>query len=277
MGRTLTIEPVTRIEGHAKVTLHLDEAGKVESARMHVNEFRGFEKFCEGRMYFEMPAITPRICGICPISHHLASVKTCDAVAGVVPPRPARLLRELMHMGQFIQSHAMHFFHLAAPDLLLGMDADPASRNVLGLVAADPQLALKAVWLRQYGQDIIARVGGRRIHPNAAVVGGVNEPLPPRSRDAIRAGLDQAIGYLKLGVDLIRGYLWEHRTLAHDFARFSSGYMGLVDGQGRLALYDGNIRLIDSEGALLVEKAQPARYLSFIAEKVEPWSYLKFP
>src|SRR5512142_629828 len=140
--RKITIEPVTRIEGHAKVTLVLDDAGKVESARMHVNEIRGFEKFSEGRMYFEMPAITPRICGICPVSHHLASVKACDAVAGVSPPRTAQLLRELLHMGQFVQSHAMHFFHLAAPDLLLGMDSDPASRNVLGLVAADPQLAL---------------------------------------------------------------------------------------------------------------------------------------
>ncbi len=277
MSRQIIIEPVTRIEGHAKVTLHLDDAGKVESARLHVNEFRGFEKFCEGRMYYEMPAITPRICGICPISHHLAAVKACDAVAGVAPPRPAQLLRELMHMGQFIQSHAMHFFHLAAPDLLLGMDADPAARNVLGLLAADPQLALKAIWLRQYGQDIIARVGGRRIHPNAAVVGGVNEPLAPRSRDLIRAGLDQAITYVKMGIDLIREYLWQHRAVAHSFASFPSGYLGLVDKQGRLALYDGYLRLIDAEGDLLVEKLPPADYLTVIGEKVEPWSYLKFP
>ena len=202
--RKITIEPVTRIEGHAKVTLLLDDAGKVQSARMHVNEIRGFEKFCEGRMYFEMPAITPRICGICPISHHLASVKACDAVAGVTPPRTAQLLRELLHMGQFIQSHAMHFFHLAAPDLLLGMDSDPATRNVLGLIAANPELALKAVWLRKYGQEIIARVGGRRIHPNAAVVGGVNEPLSSEGRDAIAAGIDQATSYMLLGIDLIR-------------------------------------------------------------------------
>ena len=277
MSRKITIEPVTRIEGHAKVTLLLDDEGKVESARMHVNEIRGFEKFCEGRMYFEMPAITPRICGICPISHHVASAKACDAVAGVAPPRTARLLRELMHMGQFIQSHAMHFFHLAAPDLLLGMDADPATRNVLGLVAANPELALKAVWLRKYGQDIIAKVGGRRIHPNAAVVGGVNEPLTTEGRDAIAAGLDQAIGYFQMAIDLIRGYLEANRALAESFARFPSGYMGLVDIDGKLALYDGYIRLVDSQGTVLVDKHPPADYLSIVGEKVEDWSYLKFP
>jgi NAD-reducing hydrogenase large subunit len=275
--RKITIEPVTRIEGHAKVTLVLDDAGKVESARMHVNEIRGFEKFCEGRMYFEMPAITPRICGICPVSHHLASAKACDAVAGVTPPRTAQLLRELLHMGQFIQSHALHFFYLAAPDLLFGMDSDPAARNVLGLVAANPELALQAVWLRKYGQEIIAHVGGRRIHPNAALVGGVNEPLLPEGRDAIAAGIDRATRYMLLGIGLIRGYLEANRALADSFARFSSGYMGLVDPDGKLALYDGKIRLVDAGGAMVVDQHPPADYLSIIAEHVENWSYLKFP
>jgi len=144
----VTIEPVTRIEGHAKVTIHLNDAGKVERAYMHVNEFRGFEKFCEGRMYFEMPFITPRICGICPVSHHLAAAKASDALMGCPPPRPASLLRELMHMGQIIQSHGMHFFELAGPDLLLGFDSDPATRNVVGLIGANPELATKAVMLR---------------------------------------------------------------------------------------------------------------------------------
>jgi NAD-reducing hydrogenase large subunit len=277
VGRRVVIEPVTRIEGHGKVTLLLDDAGRVESARLHVNEIRGFEKFCEGRMYFEMPSITPRICGICPISHHLASVKTCDAVAGVTVPPTARLLRELMHMGQFVQSHAMHFFHLAAPDLLLGMDADPATRNVFGLVAANPELALKAVWLRKYGQEIIAHVGGRRIHPNAAVVGGLNEPLSPEGRSAIAAGVDQAIAYFQIGIGLIKGYLEANPELAASFASFPSGYMGLVDAEGKLALYDGRIRLLDSAGATLIDQRDPADYLSFIAEKVEDWSYLKFP
>ena len=156
----ITIEPVTRIEGHAKVTIHMTEDGNVDHAYLHVNEFRGFEKFCEGRMVFEMPNITPRICGICPVSHHLAAAKAGDEVYGAPPPRPAALLRELMHMGQIIQSHGMHFFELAGPDLLLGFDADPAVRNVVGIIQANPELALKAVNLRKFGQEIIHILGG---------------------------------------------------------------------------------------------------------------------
>ena len=152
MSQKITIEPVTRIEGHAKVTIRLKDDGTVEHAYLHINEFRGFEKFCEGRMYFEMPSITPRICGICPVSHHLAAAKACDDLMGCPPPRPANLLRELMHMGQIIQSHGMHFFELAGPDLLLGFDYDPAYRNVVGLIGADPALTLKAVNLRKFGQ-----------------------------------------------------------------------------------------------------------------------------
>src|SRR5690349_24115701 len=174
MTQKITIEPVTRIEGHAKVTIHMKDDGTVGRAYMHVNEFRGFEKFCEGRLYFEMPAITPRICGICPVSHHLAAAKAADDLANCPPPRPASVLRELMHMGQIIQSHGMHFFELAGPDLLLGFDADPATRNVLGLLQADPSLALKAIHLRKFGQCLIETLGGRRIHPIFAVTGGVN-------------------------------------------------------------------------------------------------------
>jgi NAD-reducing hydrogenase large subunit len=169
IAQKITIEPVTRIEGHAKITIRMKDDGKVDHAYLHINEFRGFEKFCEGRMVFEMPLITPRICGICPVSHHLASAKTADEVMGCPPPRPAFLLRELMHMGQVIQSHGMHFFELAGPDLLLGWDEDPATRNVVGLLGANPGLTLKAVNLRKYGQEIIAILGGRRIHPNFAV------------------------------------------------------------------------------------------------------------
>src|SRR5512135_1320182 len=168
VAQKITIEPVTRIEGHAKVTIRMNAAGGVDHAYMHVNEFRGFEKFCEGRMVFEMPSITPRICGICPVSHHLAASKAGDVVYGCPPPRPAALLRELMHMGQVIQSHGMHFFELAGPDLLLGFDCDPATRNVVGLIGADPALTLKAVNLRKYGQCIIETLAGRRVHPNFA-------------------------------------------------------------------------------------------------------------
>ncbi|HZW04804.1 MAG TPA: nickel-dependent hydrogenase large subunit, partial [Anaerolineaceae bacterium] len=199
VAQKVTIEPVTRIEGHAKVTIHLNDLGKVERAYLHVNEFRGFEKFCEGRMVFEMPLITPRICGICPVSHHLAAAKAADAVVGAPPPRPATLLRELMHMGQIIQSHGMHFFELAGPDLLLGFDSDPATRNVVGLIQAAPELALKAVALRKFGQEIIATLGGRRVHPNFAIPGGVNKALTAAEREAILAGMNDSIGTVQAG------------------------------------------------------------------------------
>jgi NAD-reducing hydrogenase large subunit len=272
----ITIEPVTRIEGHAKVTVHLDEHGAVEQAIFHVNEFRGFEKFCEGRMYFEMPSITPRICGICPVSHHLAAAKAGDQVAGAPPPRPATLLRELMHMGQIIQSHGMHFFELAGPDLLLGFDADPAGRNVVGLIQANPALAVKAVQLRKYGQEIIRTLGGRKVHPNFAVPGGVNKALQPAERDAILAGVDAALATVQAGLSIMKDWAEKNREDVDKFAVFSSGYFGLVTPRGGLELYDGDCRLIDARGKRL-EQFDGRNYLDYIAEHVEDWSYLKFP
>ncbi len=272
----VTIEPVTRIEGHAKVTIHLNEAGKVERAYMHVNEFRGFEKFCEGRMYFEMPNITPRICGICPVSHHLASAKAGDALMNCPPPRPASLLRELMHMGQIIQSHGMHFFELAGPDLLLGFDSDPATRNVVGLIAANPALATKAVMLRKYGQEIVHTLGGRRVHPVFAVPGGVNKALKADERDTILAGVDEAIATVQVGLELMRGWAENNMEDVNKFAVFPTGYMGLVTPENSLELYDGQVRLIGSSGNEL-ERFDGANYLDYIAEHVEDWSYLKFP
>jgi NAD-reducing hydrogenase large subunit len=276
VAQKITIEPVTRIEGHAKVTIHMNGDGQVDHAYLHINEFRGFEKFCEGRMYFEMPSITPRICGICPVSHHLAAAKAGDALTGATPPRPASLLRELMHMGQIIQSHGMHFFELAGPDLLLGFDADPAVRNVFGLLGANPELALKAVRLRKFGQEIIKTLGGRRIHPNFAVPGGVNKVLQRSERDAILDGVDDAIATTQLGLSLMRD--WAEKNLAdiQKFAVFATGYMGMVNPENGLELYDGDIRLIDSQGAEL-EKYPGSSYLDYIAEHVESWSYLKFP
>lgn len=274
--RTITIEPVTRIEGHARVTIRLDEAGRVAETFFHVDEFRGLEKFSEGRPYFEMPQITQRICGICPVSHHLAAAKTCDALAGVAPPRPAILLRELLHMGQFVQSHGMHFFHLAAPDLVFGFDADPATRNVFGIVQADPQLALKAVNLRRYGQQIIERLGAKRVHPNFAVPGGVNAPLSPADRDAIASEREAMLGIALEAVGIGRGWLEKNAELAGRFASFPSCYMGMTDEQGGLALYDGAIRVCDAAGEPLARFA-PDRYLEYVGEHVEPWSFLKFP
>jgi len=275
-AQKITIEPVTRIEGHAKVTIHLDDKGDVSHAYLHINEFRGFEKFCEGRMVFEMPYITPRICGICPVSHHLASAKAGDAVMGTPPPRPASLLRELMHMGQIVQSHGMHFFELAGPDLLLGFDSDPATRNVVGIIGANPELALKAVNLRKWGQEIISILGGRRIHPIFAVPGGVNKSLQPSEREAILKDIDDQIATTKVGIQIIKDWAVVNREDIDKFAVFPTGYFGMVTPRNGLELFEGNIRLVDSAGKQL-ELFEGKNYLDIIAEHVENWSYLKFP
>ena len=272
----ITIEPVTRIEGHAKVTIHMADDGSVDHAYLHVNEFRGFEKFCEGRMVFEMPNITPRICGICPVSHHLAAAKAGDEILGMPAPRPAQLLRELMHMGQIIQSHGMHFFELAGPDLLLGFDADPAIRNVVGLVQANAELALKAVNLRKYGQEIIHTLGGRRVHPVFAVPGGVNKALKAADRDYILAGLNEAIATIQAGLGIMKDWAAKNMEDINKFAVFPSGYLGMVKEGNSLELYNGNVRLIDQAGQEL-ECFDGRNYLDYIAEHVESWSYLKFP
>jgi NAD-reducing hydrogenase large subunit len=276
MAKTITIEPVTRIEGHAKVTIRLDDAGNVAQARFHVNEFRGFEKFCEGRLFYEMPLITERICGICPVSHHLASVKACDAILGVEPPRPARLLRELLHMGQTFQSHSMHFFELAGPDLLLGFDADPAARNVVGLYQADPKLTAKAIAMRKFGQQIIERLGERRVHPNFAVPGGVNRALAVADRDALMADIDTMTACALEGLAIMKSWMEKHAREMETFASFPTGYLGLVTEDNALALYDGTLRMVD-EQLRPVERFDGRHYLDFIAEHVEDWSYLKFP
>ena len=276
MGQKITIEPITRIEGHGRVTIHLDDKGEVEQTFFHVDEFRGLEKFCEGRPYYEMPQITQRICGICPISHHLAASKACDAVARVEPTCTAKLLRELMHMGQTVQSHGMHFFHLAAPDLLFGFDSDPATRNVFRIIEENPKLALKAVNIRRFGQQIIEKLGGKRIHANFAVSGGVNAPLTEENRKAIAAELKTMTEIGKEAISIVKGWLEANQETAEAFASFPSNYMGLVDLEGGLQLYDGEIRVRDKNGELLAQ-FKPEYYLSYIAEHVESWSFLKHP
>ncbi len=275
-AQKITIEPVTRIEGHARVTIHLNDAGQVEQTFLHVDEFRGVEKFCEGRPYFEMTQLTQRICGICPVSHHLASAKAGDAVAGVQPPRPAALLRELLHMGQMVQSHSMHFFHLAAPDLVFGFDAVPETRSVIGIVQTNPALALKAVNLRRYGQQIIERLGGKRVHPNLCVPGGVNAPLSVKDRDAIAAERETMVGYVQDAIAIGKDLLGKDPGLTQAFASVPTSYMGLVNPDGGLQLYDGQIRVRDAAGQTAAQ-FEAADYKQYVAEHVEPWSFLKFP
>jgi len=276
MPQKITIEPVTRIEGHAKITIRLNDEGNVERAYLHINEFRGFEKFCEGRMFFEMPMITPRICGICPVSHHLASAKACDQIVGAPPPRPAQLLRALMHHAQILQSHGMHFFELAGPDLILGWDYDPALRNVVGLLQANPDLAVKAVQLRKFGQEIIKILGGRKVHPNFAVPGGVNKVLTTQERDKILADYDQNLQTILTGIKIFKEWAEKNKEDVEKFAVFPTGYMGLITPEEGLELYDGELLLVDQFGKQL-ERFDPKNYLLYIREHVEDWSYLKFP
>ncbi len=276
-NQTITINPVTRIEGHAKITIHLDAQGEVDDARFHVVEFRGFEKFCEGRYFAEMVQITPRICGICPVSHLLASAKACDAILGVTIPPAAKMLRELMHMGQTIQSHALSFFHLSAPDLLLGFDSDPATRNVMGLIAAAPDIARKGIRLRKYGQEMIKATAGRKIHAEFPVPGGVNKALTVAERDELLRGLPEAYEAARFALDLLLGYHEKHQHEVESFASFDSNYAGLVQPDGALELYDGNLRFTDPHGNIVHDQVDPSRYLDYIREAAEAWSYMKFP
>ncbi len=278
MPQRIVIDPVTRIEGHAKISIYLDDAGEVSDARFHVVEFRGFEKFCEGRPLGEMAGITARVCGICPVSHLLASAKTGDDIFAVTIPPAAEKLRRLMNLGQIVQSHALSFFHLSSPDLLLGYDSDPAQRNVFGLIAHHPDLARGGIRLRQFGQEVIELLGGRKIHPAWAVPGGVREPLSPANRDYLRSRLPEAFDTVKVALDFFKRYADAHAEEVDNFGNFPTLFMGLVsrDG-GRWEHYDGWLRITDSDGHVLVDQFDPRNYAEILGEAVEPWSYLKSP
>lgn len=276
MSKTITISPVTRIEGHAKITIMLNDAGEVADARFHVTEFRGFEKFCLGRSYREMPAITERICGICPVSHALASAKAGDMLKGVSIPPAAEKLRRLIHYAQLVQSHALSFFLLSGPDLLLGMESDPAKRNLIGLIEAQPELTRKGVRLRQFGQDTIRLLGDRSVHPAWVVSGGVREPLAKEKRDQILAGLPEAMATTQAAISLGKELLHRMAEEAACYGNFPSLYMGLVTEQGGLEHYDGLLRFTGQDGEKLGDH-DPAGYGKLIREESESWSYLKFP
>ena len=277
MGRTVTIDPVTRIEGHAKITIRLNDHGLVDDARFHVTEFRGFEKFCEGRSFCEMPGITARICGICPVSHLLASAKAGDAILGVKIPPAANKLRRLMNWAQLVQSHALSFFHLSAPDLLLGMESPAAARNIAGLIEAYPEIARNGIRLRQIGQEIIRTLGGKSVHPSWAVPGGVRQPLSADDRSHIKRMLPDAFDIIEIALDLLKDTFESFAGEIAIYGNFPSLFAGLVTPDGGLEHYDGVLRVMDSEGKLLEEGIDPARYRAIIAEAVEPWTYLKFP
>ena len=274
---TITIHPVTRIEGHAKISINLDAEGKVASTHLHVTQVRGFEKFTEGRPFYEMPGITARICGICPVSHLLASAKACDAVMALRIPPTAVKLRTILHCGQFIQSHALSFFHLSSPDLLLGMDADPATRNIMGLIAKYPELATDGVLLRKFGQQVIEWLAGERVHPSWIVPGGVNAPLSSEVRDRILRELPAAKAIASRTIAFFKGVLDRFEAEIEHFGNFPTMYMGLVNPKGNLELYDGRLRVIDADGGMVEDMIENDDYAQYIGEAVLPTSYLKAP
>jgi NAD-reducing hydrogenase large subunit len=274
--RKIAIEPISRIEGHGRITIHLGEDGQVSRTQFHVTQVRGFEKFTEGRPYYEMPGITARICGICPVSHLLASSKACDAIMAVRIPPAAAAIREAIHCGQYIQSHALSFFHLSAPDLLLGMDSDPAARNVLGLAAKHPELAKDGIALRKFGQRVIESLAGERIHPAGIVPGGVVAPLGSSDRDAILKELPEAMAIARRTLEFFRGILDRFQDEIASFGVMPTMYAGLVDAAGNLQLYDGRIRFRSAEGEA-VQDVDPIQYKEFIGEAAMQDSYLKAP
>jgi len=283
MPKQILINPVTRIEGHAKITIKLDDQGEVEDAQFHVTQFRGFEKFCEGRPFTEMPSLTARTCGICPVSHLMASAKACDALLAVEIPPTAAKLRRLMNLAQLVQSHALSFFHLSSPDLLFGMDSDPGKRNILGVVEAHPTLAKDGIALRKFGQEIIAMLGGKRIHPAWAVPGGVSEPLSEEKREKMLGMIPEALILIDRTLFWFKDVLEQFRDEIRTFGNFPSMFMALVtpheerEHNALLEHYDGKLRFVDASGNIVLDQIDPTRYQDYLAEWVEPFSYLKSP
>jgi NAD-reducing hydrogenase large subunit len=275
--KRITIEPVTRIEGHAKVTIQLDDAGTVTGTEFNVTQVRGFEKFTEGRPFYEMPGITSRICGICPISHLLASSKACDAIMAVRIPPAAKKLRELVHCAQFVQSHALSFFYLSAPDILLGMDSDPAARNVLGVVAQHPDLARSGIELRKFGLQIIETLAQERVHPSWIVPGGVATAMSQAVRDKIATDLPAAKGIAERTLHFFKSVMDDYAEELANFGTEPTMYAGMVDAKGQLQLYDGMLRFKNENGSIAQDQVPPEEYRSWIAEASLRESYLKAP
>lgn len=276
--KKIVIEPVTRVEGHGKVTIHLDDDGRVDQARLHIVEFRGFERFIQGRPYWEIPVLVQRLCGICPVSHHLAAAKAMDGIVGVDQLTPtAEKIRRLMHYGQMFQSHALHFFHLVSPDLLFGFDADPLERNVIGVAKKYPDLAVQGVMMRKFGQEIIKATAGKKIHGTGAVPGGVNKNLSIKERDGFLKEIDQMIEWCHAALKIAKDYTFEHFDELADFGSFDSNHLCLVRKDGAMDLYHGNLRAIDSRGERIFDQVDYQSYFNYISEEVKPWSYMKFP
>lgn len=274
----MAIDPVSRVEGHGRVTLLIDEHHRVQQARLHIVEFRGFEKFIEGRPYWEVPVMVQRLCGICPVSHHLAASKALDRVVGAHPvTRSADRIRRLMHYGQILQSHALHFFHLSSPDLLFGFSADPRKRNIVGVAQAWPDVARQGVLLRKFGQEVIAATAGKRVHGTGSIPGGMNRHVEAPARDALKAAWPGMLDYAQAAVALAFRLHRDHPDLYAHFAETPAAMMSLVGEGGAMELYDGQLRVRDAQGAIIVDSHEDQRYGALIDEAVKPWTYMKFP
>lgn len=276
MGKTITIAPVTRLEGHAKVTIELDDAGNVADTKVQILELRGFEKFCIGRPVEELPRILTSICGVCPWSHHLASAKTTDAIFGVTPPPAGEKLRRLCNAAAFTEEHILHFFFLAGPDFVMGPDADYKERNVFGIAAANPEIGRKVIRNRHLGARILNIVSGKSIHPVTAVPGGFSKPLTETERKASLEMAEEVLEFSKWAIawakeDIFPKYMDAVKTIGV----IETGFLGTVTEDGTMDLYDGKFRLMKPDGSY--EDFEPADYTDYIEEKVLPWTYLKFP
>ena len=275
--RRVAIDPVSRVEGHGKVTILLDAQNRVQQVRLHIVEFRGFEKFIEGRPYWEIPVMVQRLCGICPVSHHLAASKAFDRVLGVTVTPSAQKIRRLMHYAQVMQSHALHFFYLAAPDLLFGFDSEVNRRNIVGVAQAHPEIARKGVLLRKFGQELIRATAGKRIHGTGSVPGGVNQHVSAQDHARLRRDLPQMLAWAQDAVQIARELHAQNPALYDSFGRVPSSILSLVRADGAMDLYDGVIRVRDAAGRTVADAVPDQDYLDLIEEEVKPWTYMKFP
>jgi NAD-reducing hydrogenase large subunit len=276
--KRVVIDPVTRVEGHGKVTLLLDEENHVKQARLHIVEFRGFERFIQGRPYWELPVLVQRLCGICPVSHHLAAAKAIDQLVGVEALTPAaEKLRRLMHYGQVLQSHALHFFHLSTPDLLFGFDDEAAHRNIVSVLQEYPETGLKGVKLRKYGQEVIRVISGKRVHGSAAIPGGMNKALTPEDRDYLLKDIDEIILWSEEVVGLIKKIYLSNEEYHRHFGAIRSNFLGLTRSDGALELYHGGLRARNEHGETIFDHVDYRNYTEYLREEVRSWSYMKFP
>ena len=286
MPKKITIEPVTRVEGHGKVTIMMDDFGNVRDTRLHIVEFRGFERFIQGRPYWEAPVLVQRLCGICPVSHHLAAAKALDVIVGAGTgdglTAVGEKMRRLMHYGQFFQSHVLHFFHLSSPDFLFGIDGDPALRNIIGVAQHNRDLAIQGVMMRKYGQEIIRVTAGKKIHGTGAIPGGINKNLSIAERDELLKGpdplnADKMIEWSMSALEFFKDYHRSNQAMVDTFAAYPSNHLSLVREDGAYDIYHGVLRAVDSDGKRILDDVDYQEYDKYIEEEVKPWSYMKFP